>query len=94
MSPRRAAIPRPSIQRRPPPQPSVPIPMKPNDPPRPARQREPHPEHPECIVGETLCRVRILTEQQWDALPPNRRPRAAEHYPGLGWVVAIAGRDD
>jgi hypothetical protein len=46
----------------------------------------------QCVVGETLCSVRVLSEAEFDALPPGRRPSAAEHVPGLGWVVALLGQ--
>jgi hypothetical protein len=72
-------------------------PMKdagPTDEPGPTQANPPRPPAAECILGETLCRVRVLSEAEWAALPPDRRPRAAEHFPGLGWVVAVAGRDD
>ena len=42
-----------------------------------------------CTDGSTLCRVRILTPAQWDALPPDQRPKRAEFVPALGWVVAV-----
>jgi hypothetical protein len=69
---------------------------EPDMPPHRPRPRRPHPRPsgPQCIVGETLCRVRVLSEEEWAALSPGRRPRTAEHFPGLGWVVAVAGRDD
>ena len=41
-----------------------------------------------CTLGETLCRVRVYDEEQWQALDPDRRPRTAEYVPGLGWVAA------
>jgi hypothetical protein len=47
---------------------------------------------PTCVVGDTLCEVRVLSEAQWEALPAERRPSPAEYYPGLGWVVATPGR--
>jgi hypothetical protein len=43
-------------------------------------------------VGDTLCRVYVLSEAQWDALPEAQRPATAEHFPGLGWVVATPRR--
>ena len=46
---------------------------------------------PTCVVGDTLCEVRVLSEAEWDALPADRRPSPAEYYPGLGWVVAALG---
>jgi hypothetical protein len=48
----------------------------------------------ECVVGETLCRARVMSEAEWAALPEDRRPRVAEYFPGLGWVVALPrGKD-
>ena len=59
-----------------------------------AAPRRPAPRHaaPDpafCVVGETLCRVRVYPEAEWDALPADRRPTPAEHFPGLGWVAAV-----
>ena len=45
-----------------------------------------------CTHGETLCRVHIWTEAKWDALDPSKRPAAAEHIPGLGWVAPVPDR--
>jgi hypothetical protein len=45
---------------------------------------------PEAVVdGPMLCRLRIWTEAEWDALPAGRRPRRCVHAPGLGWVGAV-----
>src|SRR6478736_1362578 len=94
----RVAVARPRIGRRPCMQPPGPerraMPEADNEPPRPADDPAAGPPRVECVVGETLCRVRVLSEAEWDALPPERRPRTAERFPGLGWVVATAGRDD
>lgn len=46
---------------------------------------------PTCVIGDTLCEVRVLSEAEWAALPAERRPSAAEHFAGLGWVVATTG---
>jgi len=48
----------------------------------------------QCVVGETLRRVRVLSETQWEAIPLERRPSPAEYFPGLGWVVATADQAD
>ena len=45
-----------------------------------------------CVLGETLCVVYVLSEAEYAALPPECRPAAAEHVPGLGWIVALRGR--
>ena len=42
-----------------------------------------------CTVGPSLCRVRVLTDDQWNALPEDHKPLRAECVPGLGWVVAF-----
>ena len=42
-----------------------------------------------CTDGPTLCRVRILSAAQWEALPQSDRPDRAEHVPGVGWVVGF-----
>jgi hypothetical protein len=64
---------------------------------RPDRPRAPGPERPApslpepvyCTLGETLCRVRVWTEEEWAALDPADRPTPAEHVPGLGWIVPV-----
>lgn len=48
----------------------------------------PRPTRVQCVVGETLRDVVVLTESEWDAIPADRRPSPAEHFDGLGWVVA------
>lgn len=45
-----------------------------------------------CIVGNTLCQVRVWTEEEWERLAPAERPSPAEHVPGLGWVGAVLGK--
>src|SRR5438132_13226218 len=37
----------------------------------------PHAAIPEpilCIVGETLCRVQVWTDEEWERLDPSKRP--------------------
>jgi hypothetical protein len=46
----------------------------------------------ECIVGDTIRRVRIWTEKEWAAFDPAERPSPAEHFPGLGWIGVESGR--
>jgi hypothetical protein len=46
----------------------------------------------ECIVGDTIRRVRIWTEEEWTKFDPAERPSPAEHFPGLGWVGVESGR--
>jgi hypothetical protein len=36
-----------------------------------------------------LCRVRIWTDEEWDAMPLASRPPISEYVAGLGWVAAI-----
>ena len=43
---------------------------------------------PTCVVGDTLCEVQVLSEAEWETLPPEARPSPAEYVAGLGWVVA------
>ena len=57
-------------------------------PPRGARGGEPVAPL-QCTDGPTLCRVRVWSDAEWDALPPADRPRRAERVAGLGWVVAV-----
>jgi hypothetical protein len=52
----------------------------------------PGPPPAECVVGDTLCRVRVLSEAQWEALPEADRPTTAAYFPDLGWVIATPGR--
>ncbi|MHC5539164.1 hypothetical protein ACYOEI_13180 [Singulisphaera rosea] len=46
-----------------------------------------------CIVGETVCRVRIWTDAEWELLDIADRPTVVEQVPGLGWVGAVLSRD-
>ena len=52
----------------------------------------PPPALARCVVGDTLCQIRVLSDAQWQALPEADRPVTAAHVPGLGWVVATPGR--
>jgi hypothetical protein len=42
-----------------------------------------------CTDGETLCRVRVFTEAEWEAMPESERPARSEFVPGVGWVAAV-----
>ena len=42
-----------------------------------------------CTDSPSLCRVRVLSDEEWNALPERDRPRRAEQVAGLGWVVAF-----
>jgi hypothetical protein len=58
--------------------------------PRQGRTHEPRQSQPQfCTVGAMLCRLRVWSEPQWDALPAAERPATREHVPGLGWVAAV-----
>jgi hypothetical protein len=57
-----------------------------DDRPDPAQAEPPGPLY--CVVGDTLCRVRVWTEDEWSRLEPAARPSPAVHVPGLGWVAA------
>ena len=46
----------------------------------------PNPGHVECIIGDTVRKVRVWTEEEWARLDPAERPKPAELIPGLGWV--------
>jgi hypothetical protein len=46
----------------------------------------------QCIVGDTVCNVRVWSEEEWERLAPADRPTPAEHVPGLGWVGAVLRR--
>jgi hypothetical protein len=58
----------------------------------PPPPESPRPGPVECIVGDTICRVRIWTEEEWGRLPAEERPSPAEHVPGVGWVGVVIGR--
>jgi hypothetical protein len=55
-----------------------------------ATPHDPAPVH--CIVGDTVCQVRVWSEKEWERLDPADRPDPAEHVPGLGWVGAVLGQ--
>jgi hypothetical protein len=40
----------------------------------------------ECIIGDTVRKVRVWTEEEWARFNPAERPRMVELIPGLGWV--------
>jgi len=44
-----------------------------------------------CVVGDTVCAVRIWSEAEWEELDPSDRPSHAVHVPGLGWVGPVVG---
>ena len=43
----------------------------------------------DVLCGPTLCRLRVLTDQQWAELPASARTLNREHITGLGWVCAM-----
>ena len=47
-----------------------------------------------CVVDNTLRHVRVFSDAEWAAIDPADRPAPAEHFRGLGWVAAVAGRAD
>jgi hypothetical protein len=49
----------------------------------------PDPLPVEVLCGPFLCRLRVWSDAEWDALPPHGRPPQAEYFPGLGWVGAV-----
>jgi hypothetical protein len=49
------------------------------------------PEPIYCVVGDTLCRLRLWTEEEWKQLTPGARPPKHIHVEGLGWLGAVAG---
>ena len=44
------------------------------------------PGHVQCIVGETIRRVRVWSEKEWARFDPAEKPSPAEYFPGLGWI--------
>ena len=42
-----------------------------------------------CTDGPVLCRVRVCSDQEWQATPIEIRPLRAKHVDGFGWVVAF-----
>jgi hypothetical protein len=54
----------------------------------PVRPDEPI-ERTHCVDGPLFCEVRVISDAEWDALDPAERPERAEHFEGLGWVVAV-----
>jgi hypothetical protein len=41
------------------------------------------------VHGPVLYQLQVWSESEWHTTPRHRRPRVAEHAPGLGWVVAV-----
>jgi len=41
------------------------------------------------VCGPVLCRLRLWTPAEWDALAKHRRPAHVTFAPGLGWVGAV-----
>jgi hypothetical protein len=41
------------------------------------------------VQDGALCRLAFWSDEEWDALPPDERPRTAVFAPGLGWVGAV-----
>lgn len=46
----------------------------------------------QCVVGETVRVIRAWAEDEWLAMPADKRPSPAEFVPGLGWVAAGPAR--
>jgi hypothetical protein len=44
-----------------------------------------------CVVGDTLCEVRVWSDAEWEQLDPAERPSRVVSVPGLGWVGAVLG---
>jgi hypothetical protein len=53
------------------------------------REETPAPQPLYCTDGPTLCRVRVLSDKEWNASPEAHRPHRAERVDGLGWVAAF-----
>jgi hypothetical protein len=45
----------------------------------------------ECIVGNTIRRVRIWTEEEWAEVDPVERPSCAERFLGHAWIAGELG---
>ena len=43
----------------------------------------------EVTCGPILCRLQVWTEEEWKALPKEKRPATVAHAPGLGRVGAV-----
>jgi hypothetical protein len=52
-------------------------------------ERPSWPEPVYCTLGDTLCRVHIWTDEEWQQLDPDERPAEAVHYPDIGWVAPV-----
>ena len=42
-----------------------------------------------CVVGDTLCELRVWSEDEWEQLEVVEKPTHVVHVPGLGWVGAV-----
>lgn len=47
-----------------------------------------------CTVGDTLCEIRIWSDEEWEQLDYAARPSRVNHVPGLGWVGAVLSSAD
>lgn len=45
---------------------------------RPTHATPPRPEPLLCAVGDTLCEVRVWTEEEWDLIPTDPQPAPAD----------------
>jgi hypothetical protein len=43
----------------------------------------------QVVNGSMLCRLCVLTEEEWANLAPSQRPIQFVNIPGLGWVSAF-----
>jgi hypothetical protein len=43
----------------------------------------------EIIADRVLCQLRIWSEEEWAAIPDERRPQRSVHVARLGWVGAV-----
>ena len=39
--------------------------------------------------GAMLCRLRVWTDDEWEAMTTAERPSQYTHVPGLGWVGEV-----
>ena len=59
------------------------------DPPEKLAAKPPGPIY--CVIGDTICRVRVWSDAEWAAMAPAERPSPSVFVPGLGWVAAEVG---